>query len=132
MVAMTSGLDERIYRVIDANLNRLKEGLRVVEDIRRYVFDDSSLSLEIKNLRHKAKINSDEFIKFRDISNDVLKQSIQTELQRANLKDIQIANLKRAQESARVLEECFKLINEENSEIFKSIRYDLYDIEMKI
>ena len=25
---------ERLYRVIDANLNRLKEGLRVVEDVK--------------------------------------------------------------------------------------------------
>ena len=33
--------EERLYRVIDANLNRLKEGLRVVEDVRRYGFDDN-------------------------------------------------------------------------------------------
>ena len=36
--------DERLYRVIDANLNRLKEGLRVVEDVRRYGFDDLALA----------------------------------------------------------------------------------------
>lgn len=129
---MNKELDERIYRVIDANLNRLKEGLRVVEDIRRYVFDDTILAPKIKNLRHKAKIDSSEFIKFRDSQNDILKPSVKTELERINLQDIQIANLKRAQESARVLEECFKLLDAEISEKFKSIRYELYAIEKEI
>lgn len=129
---MNGDLNERIYRVIDANLNRLKEGLRVVEDIRRYVFDDQVLALKIKNLRHKSKIDASEFIKFRDAKNDVLKPSVKGEFDRANLKDLQIANLKRAQESARVLEECFKLIDTANSEIFKSVRYDLYEIEKEI
>ena len=52
---------ERLYRVIDANLNRLKEGLRVVEDVRRYGFDDLALAKKIKTLRHKAKIPQKEF-----------------------------------------------------------------------
>ena len=59
--------DERIYRVIDANLNRLKEGLRVVEDIKRYVFDDAEVAYKIKSLRHKAKIPQKEFLKFRNL-----------------------------------------------------------------
>ena len=122
----------RICRIIDANLNRLKEGLRVVEDIRRYGFDDKTLSSRIKVLRHKAKISQTEFIEFRNVSTDVLKRSTKSELNRTSLKDIQIANLKRAEESSRVLEECFKLINLELSELFKQIRYELYDIEKQI
>ena len=55
---------ERIYRIIDANLNRLKEGLRVVEDIRRYGFDDNALAPKIKILRHKIKIPQNEILKF--------------------------------------------------------------------
>ncbi|MBE3022074.1 MULTISPECIES: thiamine-phosphate pyrophosphorylase [Campylobacter] len=124
--------NERIYRVIDANLNRLREGLRVVEDIMRYVFDEANLAYKIKNLRHKAKISSKEYIKFRDAANDVLKPSTKTEQARANLSDLTVANLKRAQESARVLEECFKLIDLQYSELFKSIRYELYEIEKQI
>jgi thiamine-phosphate pyrophosphorylase (TMPpyrophosphorylase) (TMP-PPase) (thiamine-phosphate synthase) len=123
---------ERIYRVIDANLNRLKEGLRVVEDVKRYGFNDEALSLKIKNLRHKAKIPQDRFIKFRDTVKDVLKKSISAEMSRESLQDLQIANLKRAQESSRVLEECFKLIDFEISELFKAIRYELYELEKEI
>ena len=124
--------DERIYRVIDANLNRLKEGLRVVEDVRRYGFDDLALAKKIKNLRHKAKIPQREFLKFRDAVNDVLKPSLKEEQIRLNLDDLQTANIKRAQESARVLEECFKLIDVKISEIFKAVRYELYEIEKEI
>lgn len=124
--------NERLYRVIDANLNRLKEGLRVVEDIKRYGFNDKALASKIKTLRHKAKIPQDDFIKFRDSVNDVLKSSTKSEQNRADLGDIITANLKRAQESARVLEECFKLINLEYSELFKSIRYELYELETLI
>lgn len=124
--------DERLYRVIDANLNRLKEGLRVVEDVRRYGFDDLALAKKIKNLRHKAKIPQKEFLKFRDAVNDVLKASLKDEQIRLNLDDLQTANIKRAQESARVLEECFKLIDVKISEIFKAMRYELYEIEKEI
>ena len=55
--------------MIDANLNRLKEGLRVVEDIKRYVFDDAEVAYKIKSLRHKAKIPQDDFLKFRNSQN---------------------------------------------------------------
>ena len=124
--------EERLYRVIDANLNRLKEGLRVVEDVRRYGFDDLALAKKIKNLRHKAKIPQREFLKFRDAVNDVLKPSLKEEQIRLNLDDLQTANIKRAQESARVLEECFKLVDVQISEIFKTVRYELYEIEKEI
>ena len=127
---MTS--EERLYRVIDANLNRLKEGLRVVEDVRRYGFDDLALAKKIKTLRHKSKIPQKEFLKFRDAANDVLKPSLKEEQIRLNLDDLQTANIKRAQESARVLEECFKLIDVKISEIFKTVRYELYEIEKEI
>lgn len=124
--------NERVYRVIDANLNRLKEGLRVVEDIKRYVSDDASLACTIKNLRHKIQISQKPFLAFRDAQNDVLKPSIKSEQKRENLDEILIANIKRAQESARVLEECYKLIDAEISELFKSVRYELYEIEKQI
>lgn len=123
---------ECVYRIIDANLNRLREGLRVVEDIKRYGFNDKALCSKIKNIRHKTKIPQSEYLKFRDVFSDVLKTSIKSEQNRQNLNDIIIANLKRAQESSRVLEECFKLLNLEYSELFKSIRYELYEIEKEI
>ncbi|NLY03411.1 MAG: thiamine-phosphate pyrophosphorylase [Campylobacter sp.] len=125
--------ETKIYRIIDANLNRYKEGIRVVEDTLRYGFNEKSLALKLKVLRHLANLDSSqEFIEFRDASSDVLKHTLSLELNRTNLKDIIIANLKRSQESSRVLEELFKIVDIEISEKFKSARYQLYTLEKEI
>ena len=117
-------------RLIDANLNRLAEGIRVVEDVYRYILDDKTTAKRLKALRHKVRIDIyDELINSRDIKNDVLKTSTTSEQTRSNLQSILIANFKRAQESSRVLEEFCKLISTKDSENFKYIRYELYDIE---
>lgn len=117
-------------RIIDANLNRLREGIRVVEDISRYIFNNKNITFKLKKLRHKLQIlYSQDRIKHRDILNDVQKKSIESELIRLNINDIIIANLLRAQESSRVLEEVFKLHNIIFSELCKDIRYTLYSIQ---
>ncbi len=118
-------------RLIDANLNRLREGIRVVEDIFRYVYNDKELSSKLKKLRHLTRTqNYLEILKTRDVKNDVLKDSIESEQNRDDLNSILIANFKRAQESARVLEEFTKLSSIKDSENFKYIRYELYNLEM--
>jgi len=121
---------EKIERLIDANLNRLKEGIRVIEDINRYIYDDTSLTSLLKSLRHKIQpAYNQNRLRYRDIENDVQKESIDSELIRSGIDDLMIANFSRAQESARVLEESFKLSNQTYSELFKEIRYELYAIE---
>ncbi|MDY0402885.1 thiamine-phosphate pyrophosphorylase [Sulfurovum sp.] len=121
---------EKVARLIDANLNRLKEGIRVIEDINRYLYDDASLTSQLKSLRHRLQtLYSQERLYFRDIENDVQKKSIESELKRSSIGDLVIANFSRAQESARVLEESFKLIDPILSETAKEVRYSLYGIE---
>ena len=121
---------EKIERLIDANLNRLKEGIRVIEDINRYIYDDKTLTSALKQLRHTLQpaynLNR---LRYRDIENDVQKKSIDSELKRSSIDDLIIANFSRAQESARVLEESFKLIDLSLSELCKEVRYGLYGVE---
>ena len=121
----------KINRIIDANINRYKEGIRVVEDILRYYFS-SPLSKELKSLRHIKIPNYKESLLQRDAVNDILKKTISSEKKRESLEDIVIANFKRAQESARVLEEIFKLIDVNISEEFKKARYSLYSLEKEV
>lgn len=120
----------------------------MIEDIARYALNDENLSKRLKNIRHIARINKN-LLNSRDIKNDVLKQSTKSELKRKDIKDIAIANFKRAEESARVIEELLKLdytgsldsnsldsldSNTDNiadSALFKNIRYELYDIEIE-
>lgn len=128
--ATTNILPPELFRVVDANLNRLKEGIRVIEDIARYVHNDKSLSSKLKNLRHQCKIEPLELLlASRDSINDVLRPTIQSEMNRSDLRSILIANYKRGQESSRVLEELYKIIDPTLSEQFKQIRYELYTLE---
>ena len=122
---------ENYLRLIDANLNRLRKGIRVVEDIFRYVYNDKQTALKLKDLRHLSRLdNYIELLETRDVKNDVLRTSIKSEQNRSDLNSILIANFKRAQESSRVLEEFCKLISIEDSENFKYIRYELYNLEI--
>jgi len=128
----TNNIQPKLFRLIDANLNRLKEGIRVIEDINRYLYDNKTISSKLKELRHLAKIeNYLEILPYRDIQNDVLKASVETEMVRENITSLLLANYKRAQEASRVLEEAFKLIDPLKSEDFKTIRYELYVLEQE-
>lgn len=129
-------MDKGISRIIDANLNRLLEGLRVCEEITRFIVLDKNLTSRFKNLRHnitglsgKWKIKDTCLLDSRDSLKDIGKPSIKEELKRRNCQDIFFANVQRAKESARVLEEFSKLENKRISAGFKDIRYRLYQIE---
>jgi len=123
--------NKNTLRLIDANLNRLREGIRVVEDIFRYIYNDKETSSKLKSLRHLSRLeNYVQLLETRDIKNDVLRESITSEQNRSDLYSILIANFKRAQESSRVLEEFCKLDSIKDSENFKYIRYELYNLEI--
>ena len=124
-------MNKNHLRLIDANLNRLRGGIRVVEDIFRYIYNNKEISTKLKSLRHIARTkNYYELLETRDVENDVLRESIKSEQNREDLNSILIANFKRAQESSRVLEELTKLSSIEDSENFKYIRYELYNLEI--
>jgi len=128
-----NSLSPELFRVIDANINRLKEGIRVVEDVLRYKDNNKELSSKLKSLRHKAQIKeTQQLLQHRDSINDVLRPSTKSEQNRSSLEDILTANFKRAEESARVLEELYKLENIKYSENFKTLRYELYNLEKEV
>lgn len=126
-------LPSQTLRIVDANLNRLREGIRVVEDICRFYKNSKELSSKLKKLRHASRLNNFyELLASRDIINDPSKHTIKSETTRESLEMIIISNLKRAQESSRVLEEILKLSNKDDAEIFKNVRYELYNLEREI
>lgn len=127
------GIDKGWFRLLDANLNRLREGIRVVEDICRYAFDDGILAKALKVLRHDARTQLyDECLTNRNSEKDVLRPTLPVENERGDIKALLIANFKRSQESARVLEEALKLHDPNEAEKFKTIRYELYTLEKKV
>ncbi len=128
-----------IYRIIDANANRVREGLRVCEEITRFILNKYSLTSEIKKIRHNLKtvlnkLPTDKFflLKSRDSIKDVGKYISAREYERENFQDIFFANIQRVKESVRVLEEFSKLIDKDIAKKLKIIRYGIYDFEKKV
>ena len=126
-----------INRIIDANINRTKEGLRVCEEIARFTLDSRSLTLEFKKIRHRIEAilkrlpNRAILIRERESLSDVGKNIALNELKRRDYRDIFFANIQRVKESIRVLEEFTKLINKNIALEFKKTRYLIYEIEKK-
>lgn len=124
-----------IYRIVDVNLNRITEALRVIEDINRFHLNNKKNTLQIKNFRHKIFQTFKHFniITFRDIKNDKGKfLNTYEEFKRENLIEIIQANCKRIQESSRVLEEMLKLENPQHAKFFKNIRFYFYKLEKEM
>lgn len=129
-----------VYRIFDANYNRAVEGIRVLEDTARMLFDDVDLTSSLKELRHDftAVIRSDPalqnaMIECRGSERDVLRNGeTESEKTRTGIDAIIRANARRAEEAMRVLEEYSKLLPEGSSARFKEIRFRLYDIEHRI
>jgi len=128
----------KINRIIDANINRAKEGLRVCEEITRFILDSRKLTAEFKIIRHKIdglamKIcGLADLLKERSSLKDVGQNIYINELKRKSVRDIFFANIQRVKESIRVLEEFSKLIDEKLAVNFKKTRYELYEIEKRI
>lgn len=126
-----------IGRIIDANINRAKEGLRVCEEITRFILEDRILTSELKGIRHKISVlletlpGGKELIKERASKSDIGRDIYAGELKRKNYQDIFFANIQRAKESVRVLEEFTKLESVKTAVAFKKIRYSLYEIEKR-
>ncbi len=119
------------YRILDANLNRAREAFRVIEDIVHFSENNRFLYGKLKRIRHDlsrlAKSIYPRLLESRDSRKDVSLPG--REKPRDDVRDILIANLKRAEESLRVLEEFAKLISVDAGYKLKRIRFRTYGIE---
>jgi thiamine-phosphate pyrophosphorylase len=126
-----------INRILDANVNRAKEGLRVCEEIARFILNSNNLTSDFKKIRHRIHLICKDLpatirlLEYRESSRDVGRQIYINELKRKDYSDIFYANIQRVKESIRVLEEFSKLINKNIALKFKKIRYHIYGIEKK-
>jgi thiamine-phosphate pyrophosphorylase len=122
-------------RILDANANRAREALRVVEDYCRFVLDDTFLSGELKRLRHDltdalSQLSAEVLLQARDTQGDVgTTISTAREGQRHSLDEVVQANLKRLQEALRSLEEYGKLHGGEIGAQIEQLRYRSYTLE---
>lgn len=124
-----------VLRIIDANLNRSREALRVVEEYARFVLDSSVLAGELKTMRHDLRAAADmlpavDLLASRDTAGDVgTRISTAAEMARADLAEVVRAAMKRLAESLRALEEYSKLVCPAAAAAFESLRYRCYRME---
>jgi thiamine-phosphate pyrophosphorylase len=126
-----------ILRALDANCNRAREGLRVAEDVARFVLNDPRLITRLKKMRHEVTETEKSLFKgpeirqaARDIAGDLGRGNPEkSERVRVNPRELLKANLKRTQEALRSLEEFSKLLKHPASTRFKKLRYGCYRLE---
>lgn len=129
-----------MYRMMDANGNRACEGLRVIEDICRFVLESKPLTQKCKHLRHQISNTLTHFdnghgflLVSRDSRTDIgADRGAKTGEPKRKYLDLIRANCRRAEEAVRTLEETCQLTNKKASRKFASFRYDLYALEKDI
>jgi len=129
-----------LYRIIDANLNRTREGLRVCEDILRFVIVNKRLANSTKLIRHAVtkalldskKISLRRMIQERDTKKDLMKFVDLKKKKGSDFSDLLMSNIERVKESLRVLEECAKVLDKDSSKKYRRLRFKTYEIEKAI
>jgi thiamine-phosphate pyrophosphorylase len=133
-----SRVEPSVLRIVDANLNRAREALRVIEDHARFALDDIDVAERVKVARHGLRriveeVGPDKLLAARDILNDVGRDvKTATEQQRRSAEDIVRAAFARLTEAARVLGEYGKLFSSNAAEAAEKLRYRAYELEQRV
>ena len=126
--------EQCVARLIDANLDRAREGLRVVEDWCRFGLDRADLVQPLKDWRQQlGQRHREHYKQARSTSEDTAAgMAHPAQQQRPQPKQIVEANCARVQEALRVLEEFGRDQDAELARTAATIRYGLYDLEVTI
>ncbi len=127
-----------VWRLFDASANRAVEAIRVIEDTLRFVLDDVFLTQLAKDIRHElvAILLSDSLkgrSTMRNVAGDVgaLMESESAQVRNSS-EDLVAANVARATQSLRSLQECVGLIAPELGKDFETFRLRIYALEKAI
>ncbi len=137
-MTLPEGLPNQSLRIVDANLNRIGESLRLLEDIARLMLNDAILSKELKALRHDLEdvdfTLKKKLLQSRQADSDVGADiKVEQQLGKRDLSATVIANSRRIEQSLRVIEELVKIPDIElDSNRFEKARFKLYTIEKEL
>ncbi|WP_017655255.1 thiamine phosphate synthase [Fortiea contorta] len=132
--SQTLQIQQVVYRILDANLDRAREGLRIIEEWCRFGLNNVHLAGECKRLRQEvAQWHTAELRAARDtLSDPGTDLTHPGEEQRTGIKSLLQANFCRVEEAMRVLEEYSKLHNPNMGKEFKQMRYRVYTLESNL
>lgn len=131
-------MDAAVLRLMDANFNRAREALRVLEDAARFILNDAALSELAKRMRHDlcqalAGVPFSGALNHRDTPGDVgTAISTAAEQTRSDVVSVATAAGKRLSEALRCLEEYAKLESAAVAGQIEQIRYRGYELEKRV
>ena len=135
---MNSWSQRTAARVLDANANRAREALRVLEEYARFGLGDASCTAALKALRHElvawqTSHGRADWTLARDAAGDVGKTATQaSEYQRADVEAIVGAAAGRLTEALRAIEEYAKLDAADAGAAVEQLRYRAYELEQRL
>ncbi len=133
-MSVTPNLNQNVAQLIDANLDRAREGLRVIEDWCRFGLHKKEYVILIKDWRQQLGQQHYEIYKKARLTSSDESAGLNHPAQkdRKQPKEIVAANFARVQEALRVLEEFCRSSHPELSTISAKIRYKIYDLEISV
>src|SRR3954468_2130684 len=134
-MAVKRATDMKIWRLLDANANRAREGLRVVEDTARFVLERQDASDALRGMRHRldevVRKHYAALLKNRDVENDPGRGN-GTSPHRGGVPALLASNFKRCEEAFRVLEEYGRVMSPRSVKTVQALRYGIYQWEKKL
>lgn len=130
-------MNSPLLRLLDANANRAREGLRVVEDYARFVLDDEALCRELKQMRHDlvgatSKLLLEAILQRNTPADVGTTIATDAEGRRVGISDVVSAAGKRLGEALRSIEESLKVLAPEDAGRVEALRYRFYEIERRV
>ena len=131
-------MEHAVYRIIDANFNRAREAIRVIEEFCRFALNSGPLAERAKQIRHElsaaiSRLDTGRLISSRDTLGDVgVGKTVDMQLVRGELRDCLTAGCKRLTEALRVLTETTQTQDRSVAEVIEKLRYAAYTLEKDI
>jgi len=128
-------MSDVLYRIIDANFNRTREALRVMEEYCRFGLNHAGLGGKAKQLRHRlcdaiSQLDPVKLLCSRDVAGDVGRElKVEGQLSRKSIEDCFTAAAKRASEALRALAESTQSINAHVAGVMEQLRFEVYALE---
>jgi thiamine-phosphate pyrophosphorylase len=135
---VNKSMEQAAYRIIDANFNRAREALRVIEEYCRFVLNSALLTSRAKQLRHElcatiSGLDSGRLISGRDAFGDVgAGRTIEQQFERVGLTDVFTAACKRLSEALRAIAEVAQIENRCLAQDIEKLRFTAYTLEKDI
>lgn len=126
-------------RLLDANANRAREGIRTTEDYFRFLVEDESVAKSLRNIRREVTTAAEKYFGARcllaarnsreDLGRPAESSALEAQAEPQTPRTVALRGLKRAQEALRVLEEYGRNVSGEATLTFSRMRFALYEVE---